>query len=177
MGWEYTEQRLREAVANSVSFAGVVRYLGLVETGGNHTHISRTIKRLGIDASHFTGQAWRRGVESERRKKPEERLVLGEAGDFRVNGERLRASMLAMGMSYVCARCGNRGSWLFQRLTLHVDHINGLYYDNRPENLRFLCPNCHSLTPTHAGKNRSRLRRIRLEQQDELEGSQEMPRA
>ena len=66
--------------------------------------------------------------------------------------------MLGLGMSYVCASCGNRGTWLFQRLTLHVDHINGLYYhDNRPENLRFLCPNCHAVTPTHAGKNRVRL--------------------
>ena len=168
MGWKYTEEKLREAVANSVSYAGVIRYLGMIEAGGNHTHISRTIKRMGIDTSHFTGQSWARGLPSERRKTPAERLVLDEPGSRRVNGEKLRNAMLRLGMSYVCASCGNRGTWLFQRLTLHVDHINGLYYDNRPENLRFLCPNCHAVTPTHAGKNRVRLKRARLQQQEEI---------
>jgi 5-methylcytosine-specific restriction endonuclease McrA len=39
-------------------------------------------------------------------------------------------------------------------LILHVDHIDGNRYDCRPENLRFLCPNCHSQTATWAGANR-----------------------
>jgi hypothetical protein len=39
-------------------------------------------------------------------------------------------------------------------LTLHVDHGNGRYDDNRPQNLRFLCPNGHAVTPTYAGRNR-----------------------
>ena len=41
-------------------------------------------------------------------------------------------------------------------LTLHVDHINGVNNDCRRENLRFLCPNCHAQTPTHAGRNKKR---------------------
>jgi hypothetical protein len=77
MGRKSTEELLLEAVAKSVSFAGVLRYLGIVEAGGNHAHISRSIKRLGIDTSHFTGQAWRRGRPSERRRPGIERLVLG----------------------------------------------------------------------------------------------------
>lgn len=154
---KYTEEVLREAVANSESFADVVRYLGLVVAGGNHAHISRRIKRLGIDTSHFSGQAWRKGRPSERRKTPEERLVLGHPGMARVAGDRLRGAMIALGVAHACARCGNGGMWLMQKLTLHVDHINGRYWDNRVENLRFLCPNCHSQTPTHAGRNRTRL--------------------
>ena len=157
MGWKYTREVLEEAVAASVSFAGVVRFLGLVETGGNHTHISRSIRRMGIDTSHFTGQAWARGTVSPRRSRPEQILVLRDPGTPRVNGEKLRACLLAIGRTYMCAVCGNEGRWCGQPITLHVDHINGDYFDNRPENLRFMCPNCHAATPTFAGKNRLRM--------------------
>ena len=55
---------------------------------------------------------------------------------------------------YKCDKCGNQGEWLGKKLTLQIDHINGNHFDNRLENLRFLCPNCHAQTPTYAGKNK-----------------------
>ena len=58
-----------------------------------------------------------------------------------------------------CALCGNEGEWCGQPLTLQLDHVNGRYDDNRLENLRWLCPNCHSQTPTFAG--RGSVRRVR----------------
>lgn len=51
---------------------------------------------------------------------------------------------------YKCECCGI-DSWQGKLLTLQVDHINGIHHDNRPENLRFICPNCHSLTETFCG--------------------------
>lgn len=50
--------------------------------------------------------------------------------------------------------CGNIGEWQGQKLVLQLDHINGKNNDHRIENLRFLCPNCHSITETYAGKNK-----------------------
>jgi Zn finger protein HypA/HybF involved in hydrogenase expression len=56
-------------------------------------------------------------------------------------------------LPYRCAICGNDGVWNGKPLILQVDHINGDHYDNRLENLRFLCPNCHTQTANFSGKN------------------------
>jgi hypothetical protein len=53
----------------------------------------------------------------------------------------------------VCSECGISAKWNGMPLRLHVDHINGVPSDNRIENLRHLCPNCHTQTSTYAGKN------------------------
>lgn len=57
-------------------------------------------------------------------------------------------------IKYACAICGNDGTWLNQKLVLQLDHINGNASDNRLENLRFLCPNCHTQTTTFGNKNK-----------------------
>jgi len=51
-----------------------------------------------------------------------------------------------------CSECGIN-TWMGKKLSLQLDHINGHSKDNRLENIRLLCPNCHSLTTTYAGKN------------------------
>lgn len=57
-------------------------------------------------------------------------------------------------INYTCSICQNSGAHNGQPLTLQLDHINGVNNDNRLENLRFLCPNCHSQTPTYSNKIR-----------------------
>lgn len=58
-------------------------------------------------------------------------------------------------IAYECSECVNIGIWRDKPLSLHLDHINGIFNDHRRENLRFLCPNCHSQTISYAGKRKS----------------------
>lgn len=52
-----------------------------------------------------------------------------------------------------CSECGLEPIWNKKKLSLQLDHINGIHNDDRLENLRLLCPNCHSQTENFAGRN------------------------
>ncbi|WP_433231504.1 helix-turn-helix domain-containing protein [Micromonospora sp. CA-248260] len=153
--YRYTPEMLAQAAAQSRSIADVLRVLGVRFSGGSHAHISRQLKRLGIDTSHFTRRPGGGGRPSGRRTPSVQVLRPLPAGSRRVPGARLKAALRDIGVPDECEGCGTNPVWQGRPLTLHVDHLSGDFLDNRPPNLRLLCPNCHSQTPTYAGRHRS----------------------
>ncbi|WDZ87145.1 HNH endonuclease signature motif containing protein [Micromonospora cathayae] len=151
--YRYSPEALAEAAARARNVTEVLRLLGVRLSGGSHAHISRQLKRFGIDTSHFTGQAHNRGARGRRIPAPDLLVKLPE-GTRRIPGTRLKRALATIGLPETCEGCGTGATWQGAPLTLHVDHINGDFLDNRPHNLRLLCPNCHSQTATYAGARR-----------------------
>ena len=151
---KYTPEMLEEAVKNSTSFSGVLRYLNAGMSGSNHGHIKRRIIGLGIDHSHFATHSRTRGVRSSTsRRTPDEILVvIPETSHRRMTRRQLLLGMLSEGVAYRCAfeDCPNpEPSWRGERLALEIDHIDGNWRNCLISNLRFLCPNCHSQTESN----------------------------
>lgn len=153
---EYTPEMPAEAAADPLGIADVPRYLGVKHTGGAHAHINRRLKHYGIDTSHFRRDPHNRGKPSAHRLRPEQILVVLPPGTPRPRRQHLVRALLETGVPYHCAACKIGGVWQGEPLTLHVDHINGDWPDNRRENLRFLCPNRHSQTGNFSGKSKNK---------------------
>jgi 5-methylcytosine-specific restriction endonuclease McrA len=150
---KYTKELLKAAVQQSESYAGVLRYLGLKIAGGNQAHIVRKIEAFGIDTTHFTGQAHRKGKSYPSDHQPDSfYLKRFPEGSRRVDAKYLRRGLVNAGVAHKCSICGLDPEWNGQALTLQVDHVDGDWYNNVLDNLRFLCPNCHSQTETWGRK-------------------------
>ncbi|GLW00250.1 HNH endonuclease [Streptomyces lavendulae] len=147
----HTDERLRELVETSTSVREVVARLGISQVGGNQAHIGRRIADLDIDTSHFRTARQRRPQGS-----PGPVLTIRTPADGRIPGKRLRRALIESGRPQECAECGVGVEWNGRPLSHEVDHVNGDWWDNRPDNLRLLCPNCHAVTDTYRGRKRRR---------------------
>lgn len=141
---KFVREDVETAVKDSSSLCEVLRKLGRSPVGGNSTNLSLTLKRWGVDTSHFDGQAHNKGKPSFNKKAADDHLRMGTTLDRRAKGSVLSRCLLEKGVEYKCNCCGV-ATWLGKPLKLEVDHIDGQYWNNLFGNLQFLCPNCHAM--------------------------------
>ena len=152
---KWTGNDLRKAVLSSSSIRQVLGKIGLIQAGGNYNQIKKYINDFKIDTKHFKGMGWNKGLVGIGKPRITLEEILIKNSDFQ--SFKLKKRLFeAKIKNNKCEECGWAKISKDGRIPLELDHINGDRKDNRIENLRILCPNCHSLKPTHRGKNRKR---------------------
>jgi hypothetical protein len=138
-----------EVIKNSISIAESLRKLGQSQFGAAYKFFKQRVKDLKIDTSHFVGKGYAKGKKREidnKRHPLDKLLVQNSSVLFRTAFKR---RLIKEGfLKENCAQCNIGTMWCDKPITLQIDHINGDCFDHRIDNLRLLCPNCHSQTST-----------------------------
>ena len=151
----WTDRGLAIALQTNVTFSGVLRDLGLSRSPGNWRLVRARIATLGLSTSGLRGKAHGTTIPGNRRDLGE---LLVQNGPY-IGSHSLKQRLLREGLlRKVCSACDLGPEWRGRPLGLELDHRNGECTDNRLENLRLLCPNCHSQMKKAVGTNSGRYR-------------------
>jgi hypothetical protein len=151
----YDESQVREAVAASSTLTETLRRLGLRPAGGNHQTLRNLIARYEISTAHFRPGQPSPTARDDMPVSLDQVLVVSSTYSRKRLKQRLYESGLKLRR---CEMCGQGEVWNGQRMSLIIDHVNGVATDNRLENLRIVCPNCAATLDTHCGR-KNRIRR------------------
>jgi DNA-binding Lrp family transcriptional regulator len=147
----YDEHLIKKYIEESTTIADVLRKLNLDPRGRNYKIVNDVVKKFSLNVTHFKGKS--HSKNTKQKTIPWNEILIENSNVILDTKRKLR--LIKEGyLQYICynENCGIN-SWHDKKLSLQLDHINGNCLDHRIENLRLLCPNCHSQTTTFAGRN------------------------
>lgn len=156
----YTKESFEKIITESVNIKMALKKLGLRAAGGNYKVFHKYVEKYNLDTSHFETreEVYQRTVAiTSREKKISIFELLVENSNY--SRTYLKKRLYDDGFKQrICEMpgCGQGEVWLGNKISLILDHINGVYNDNRLENLRIVCPNCNAALPTHCGKHNAK---------------------
>lgn len=144
-------EKIFEIVKKCETIKDVIISLGWNVNGSSYEKVKKIINDHSIDISHFLNPSDYMRKYNHNNKKPINEILTKNSNYPR--GSLKRRLVKEKLLEYKCNFCENDGTWNGKKISLILDHINGINNDNRLENLRFLCPNCNATLDTHCGKN------------------------
>lgn len=158
---KYTQEQITHAVVNALTFRHALKNLGLTDKGNNRRNLKKYISEYDIDISHFDAETERlKGlkIHAISTQIPLDKILIEHSTYSRTN---LKDRLYKLGLKQrECELCGQGEDWMGKRMSLIMDHINGVPDDNRFDNLRIVCPNCNATLDTHCGKQRTKLKPV-----------------
>lgn len=149
--YKLSDEQFVELLKKSSTISEVLFKLGYTVKGNSwgYSQVKRRMDDLNLDYSIFKGKS--AVIKTGRLNNVRKEDILKE--NCKHQRTVLRRYIIKNNLiPYKCAICGCT-EWQGKTLSLELDHINGINNDNRLENLRFLCPNCHSQTSTYGSRN------------------------
>ena len=122
------------------------------EDSSNKCSCLREKNSKGCKKAYKTGEKKSYFTDVDREKSRVTFVQNLKSKPFEEWGPRLIRAQILSEQENKCLGCGLE-KWLDKQITLEIDHIDGDHKNNKRENLRALCPNCHSQTDTFRGKN------------------------
>lgn len=146
---------IQTIINESTNKSEVLKKLNLKVFTGNYDTLNRYIEKYKIDISHFN---FKRNNNIFHKKIPLKEILIEKSTYQRSH---LKERLYKEGLKEKkCELCGQDEMWNGKKMSLILDHINGINNDNRIDNLRIVCPNCNATLDTHCGKNKVKKNKV-----------------